>query len=202
MIYTVVAATGQLSWTVAGAPANIPLQEGFPISTLEWDFVAAGSYFRVLIRDRVTANTLVTFSNDPDADDKNNTCNGQTAIASILAEIKSAFNVAGGGGGGGGDATAANQVTGNGISNQILLEVGEGPEHVLASDRETTSGAVSAGMYSVIFIFSSDFVGTVNTIDYSPIHIKGITFTASDKRTLPTIPYTIISGYIDINTLV
>lgn len=88
-----------------------------------------------------------------------------------------------------------------GVSNSIIndtlnvLSNALSGSHTVVSSIETVSGSVPAGAFSILFMFSDNFLGTVNGVS-----VKSIPFsiTASSGKTLPLIPYTISTGSITI----
>lgn len=65
----------------------------------------------------------------------------------------------------------------------------------------TTTGSVAAGKYSVEFIFSSDFAGTILTVAYAGATDAVKSFEAPAGRTLAAIAYTISAGSARLTTI-
>lgn len=70
--------------------------------------------------------------------------------------------------------------------------------HVLTSVSVAASGNVTAGAFSVSFLPSSDFDGTIDGIAYLGSEWQVIPFQASEGKTLPAIAYTRTAGTLKI----
>lgn len=70
--------------------------------------------------------------------------------------------------------------------------------HTLASSSVSSDGTVAAGAFSVTFLPSSDFVGTIDGLSYPGSAWTAISFQADSGRTLPAIAYTRSAGTLGI----
>lgn len=87
-------------------------------------------------------------------------------------------------------------------SINVTIGTGSSSAHTLTSTAPTTSAAspIAAGAYSIGFVTSSDFAGTINEVAFPAGSSKNIS--ADIRKTLPSIAYTVTSGtlYIDVLT--
>lgn len=88
--------------------------------------------------------------------------------------------------------------TNPGSTNAVQLT---GAQLTPATSTVTTNGTVAAGKYSVEFIFSSDFAGTILTVAYAGANDAVKSFEAPAGRTLAAIAYTISAGSARLTTI-
>lgn len=85
-----------------------------------------------------------------------------------------------------------------GTTNAVQLT---GAQLTPASSTVTTDGSVAAGKYSVEFILSSDFAGTILGVAYAGANDAVKSFEAPAGRTLAAIAYTISAGSARLTTI-
>lgn len=85
-----------------------------------------------------------------------------------------------------------------GTTNAVQLT---GAQLTPVTSTVSTDGTVAAGKYSVEFIFSSDFAGTILTVAYAGANDAVKSFDAPAGRTLAAIAYTISAGSARLTTI-
>lgn len=71
-------------------------------------------------------------------------------------------------------------------------------QRTVTSSSVTTSGTVTAGAYSITFIFSSDFTGSVDAVAYDGANDSSVTVQAPASDTLEAVAYVVTTGTLRI----
>lgn len=95
-------------------------------------------------------------------------------------------------GSGAAKAIAVQGVTG-GKSIEVLI-VEDATPLDLVEEEVDDNGAIPVGQHVVTFIFSADFEGTINGVDYAGAIDASKSYGGVPFRTLPEIPYTVAAG--------